>query len=188
LAYTAEQKASAVELIRSHDGVINDAVLLVVRETLNIDASLRTLYNWWTSASASKKMQNLHSAKVSAKKIANPDEQTIDIPDTQEPTAAIDKSLSTKLRKAADKFIDAATEDDRMAGMKSDRLMTAAGIAIDKLLKLEGVPDIVIDVTVSFVEMAQRKGRDPANIIKAAIDQLAQLPDVEMLTSGSGVN
>lgn len=186
MAYTTEQKTSAIELIRSHDGVINDAVLLVVNETLNINASLRTLYNWWTAASASKKMQNLHSAKVSAKEIASPDEQTIAVPDADMP--ALDKSLSTKLRKAADKFIDAATEDDRMAGMKSDRLMTAAGIAIDKLLKLEGVPDIVIDVTVSFVEMAQRKGRDPAKIIEAAIRQLEALPDVEMLTSGSAAN
>lgn len=187
MAYTAEQRQQAVAIVESHDWIINDAVLSLVRVTLNIDVSQRSLYNWCTATKKSGDPAPAHSAKspekVSAKTLAKPANVEIEIA-TESPDAA----LVSELRVAAHKFIARAVEDERMEGMRSDRLMTAAGIAIDKILKLEGIPDFVIAVTINLVEVAQQKGLDPARAIEAMIDQMRKLPDKEMITSGSGVN
>lgn len=177
MAYSEEVKRQAVKLIADHGGKISDELILVIRETLGVSVKTRTLYNWWTSAKTDVQNANLQNAQ---KKMA------VDLPIPSDAAPAIlsaeDSSNATlipKLRRAAHKFIDHATQDTEIKKVNSLKAMTAAGIAIDKLLKLEGVPDIVIDVTISFLEVAKRKGLDPAQAIRTLSDKMAELPDVE---------
>lgn len=203
MAYSADQKQQAISIIESRDGVISDAVLLVVCETLQTNISMRTLYNWWTEyrkqQTASKKRQGTNPAKVPANNPASAKPSAIEIAKVHEQpveeplhTGKVtdDVALKKKLRRAAHTFIDAATQEDRMAGMKSDRLMTAAGIAIDKILKLDGIPDFFIDVTVNIYEKTKRYGLPEEVAEKALRDFEAALDNkfAAMITQGSGVN
>jgi hypothetical protein len=184
MAYSSLDKAQAIEMIRANDGVISDTLILVIRQTLHMDISRRTLFNWWSATSGKPvspgttkvaPMQNTASESALQKKPRpiSPDHQP---EDAGSASAALSTSarLLPKLRDAATKFVDKATEDKRMNDLTSDRLMTAAGIAIDKILKLEGVPDVVVSVTVSLYEKCQRYGLDPEKILRGletAIDE-----------------
>lgn len=176
MAYSSLDKAQAIEIIRTHDGVITDALILLVRQTLHMDISRRTLFNWWNATSPQPApMQNAkpRSAPKKRERVASPDHQA---KDTGSASVALSTSaeLLPKLRTAVNAFIDKATEERRMEGLTSDRLMTAAGIGIDKILKLEGMPDVVVAVTVSLYEKCQRYGLDAEKTLRgleAAIDE-----------------
>lgn len=177
MAYSEEVKHQAVKLIAAHGGKLSDELILVIRETLGVSVKMRTLYNWWTSAKAEVQIATV---QIAEKKTAP------DLPISPAPVSAIvsadessNATLIPKLRRAAHKFIDHAASDDEIKKINSLKAMTAAGIAIDKLLKLEGVPDVVIDVTISFLDVAKRKGLDPEQALRTLTDKMAQLPDVE---------
>ncbi|HJX57498.1 MAG TPA: hypothetical protein VJ325_02135 [Thiobacillus sp.] len=68
------------------------------------------------------------------------------------------------------------------------QLTTSLAIFFDKVRLLEGLPTEVIRVTVELDALAKRKGLSTTDAIIALRDRMDELPDVQMLTEGSGAN
>jgi hypothetical protein len=182
MAYSAEQKAAAVEVIKRYGGLTAEAIA-VARELLGAPTlSISTLHGWLKApvkppkqaaplrTETETKKESETEAKIEAVKVSVND--------------ALDKMFETTARN----YLMQANNPDVIASTKGPQAVVAAATALDKLRLLQGLPTEIVAVIPTLVEVIRRKGYDPAEAIKTMLTQFASLPDAPMVTDIHGAN
>lgn len=172
MAYSESERMLAVEIVRRNDGRIDTSTLSQIQAAVGKPVTAPSIRGWI------KKEKNTPKSLREEKKeiLSEPVEYVIR------------RKLDEKLEDAAHKFVDRATSEGVVDSMGGREAMTAAGIAIDKMQLLRGMPTEIIGVTVELAAMAKRKGLDPHRALQSVLNRMRELPDAPMLTDGSGVN
>ncbi len=175
LRYTDEQKMIAVETVRVSGGVVTDKTLADVRLVLNAPTlSLSTLDAWVKNAHYEPSTNGSDSDSRKREKSA-----LVFDPNA----AAIEQWRQTRIA-----YLKRANEPSAILWTEGKDAVAAAERAQKMEQLLEGLPTEVISVTVDLDALAKRKGLSTADVLKTLRDQMSTLPDVPMVTAGSGAN
>lgn len=77
--------------------------------------------------------------------------------------------LSDMFERVAYQYLDHATKPEVVASASARDAMTAAGIAVDKMRLLRGMPTAIVSLMPGFVEAIKAMGQDPEEVMKRAI-------------------
>ncbi len=150
--YTVAERALALEILARHDGVVTLDVIRDVREVLGApDLPKMTIYRW------------SHNDVTDLKK---------NEPEVKEKAS---RALDELFESVARKYTEHALQDGVVGKANAAQLMTAAGIAVDKMRLLRGMPTEIVHSVVEFVEVARRKNLDPLEIMRRAINKMESI-------------
>lgn len=183
MAYSETEKALAVEIVRRNSGVLDSLTLASIRSAIGPRLTAPTIRGWLKAAGGDTKVENL------------PSPPRENLPEKKGPPSSdpvlvqkVNQVLDQKLEQAAHRFIDHATRPETVAEMSGQQAMTSAGIAIDKMRLLRGLPTEIVAVVPDLIEVIRRKGYDPLQALTTMKAQFAALPDAPMVTEVHGAN
>lgn len=174
MAYTVEQKAVAIAVVRRYDGLVTAAAIDEIRQLLTLpNLTTQTVRNWCkdvqpsTNDDAPKFDQNL--SKKRPKAIV-----------TETEVKAADEALDDLFESTARNYLEHANKADVIKDTKGPQAVTAAAIAFDKMRIGRGLPTEIIGVVSGLMEDAQRKGFDPYKLL-ADLREAVNADDVATL-------
>jgi hypothetical protein len=182
MAYSAEQKAAAVEVIRRYGGLTAEAIT-VARELLGAPTlSISTLHGWLKAPVKPVKTPAAPRIETEAKKESETEARI------QAVKVSVNDALDKLFEATARNYLMRANDPQAIADTKGKDAVIAAATALDKLRLLQGLPTEIIAVIPGLVETIRRKGYDPTEAMKTMLTQFASLPDAPMVTDIHGAN
>ena len=88
-----------------------------------------------------------------------------------QPDAA--QKLDEQLELAAQRFVQHALRQEVVSSMNGQQAMTAAGIAIDKMRLLRGLPTEIVQIMPNLLERIRQSGLDAVVVFQAMYAELA---------------
>lgn len=163
MAYSDTQKAQACDLIRQNNGVIDEIMLDVLRDTLDLPKLPKmTAWRWWQ-----------HYKQMADTPTVEPDVTDKNNANVTGVTGIVTAfKLDEKLELAAHKFINHALRDELLMWTSSKDAITAAAIAIDKMRLLRDLPTEIVGITGEFYAAAQRHNFNPVEIMRNLINEI----------------
>lgn len=162
MEYTTLDKAMAVEIVARNNGVLDTITLAAIREALGQpDLKHQTVRYWLKTRPAPSLTPNILSEEKN--EAAEQHRQAVEV------TQKVQQALDVKLEQAAHAFVDHATRKDTIGDMSGQQAMTAAGIAIDKMRILRGLPTEIVAVLPGLVNALQDNGIDATEFFKMAL-------------------
>lgn len=155
--YTDEQKALALELVARNAGVLDvltmDAIRVALEAPILPDQTVRL---WMRSYQALRSRSESRVKLTDKKVIDSPRSITVERDEEQ---SAIQEAASDKLdamfERAARMMVAKATEPAKINDMNGQQLMTAAGIAVDKMRLLRDMPTEIIQMSPILIQINQ---------------------------------
>jgi hypothetical protein len=164
MAYSDAQKVTACEIVRLNNGVIDDAIIALIRVTLDAPKLPKmTIWRWWKHYES---MANVTG--VTEKEAPNV------TPDTF-PQIADDRPLDVKLEQAAHKFVNHAMRGDLLMWSSSKDAMLAAAIAIDKMRLLRDLPTEIVRILPVITRISDKlteRGLNASDVFELMFQEL----------------
>lgn len=163
MAYSAEQKAMAVAIIRRYGGMTRDALVLV-RETLDAPGlSKSTLHGWLPP-------------NVEPNRTAEPDPNRIQKKETGAPVppemqAKAEQTLDSMFEATARRYLQHALTDGVLEAVKGKDAVIAAATATDKMRLLRGLPTEIIELLPGLVSALEAAGMNPVTTFERMIQK-----------------
>jgi transcriptional regulator with XRE-family HTH domain len=140
--YTDEERASAVVMLQSQGYPDKPGALRKVADYMGLNP--RTLSRWFNGE---------HNPP--------PDNLVMD--------KKID--LADKFERAAYVFVDHALKPDVIEDMTGQQAMTSAGIAVDKMRLLRGLPTEIVQILPEVVAAIESMGQSPSEVFNRIIER-----------------
>lgn len=168
MGYSDGLKAIAVEIVHRNNGVIDVATLEAVRIALDApNLPKMTIYRWVQSHEDNKNNLESLSVVTAKKQVARIAAQQA-IEQAQE---ALDKMCED----AARRFIEHATKKSVIERATASQAMTSAGIAIDKMRLLRGLPTEIIGILPDLVQAISNAGLKPSDVFQEMLNSLREV-------------
>lgn len=140
--YTDEERASAVVMLQSQGYPDKPGALSTVARYLSIPTS--TLAGWYTG------INNPPPSELVEQKKAD---------------------LAQLFEQAAYKMVAHATKDTVIEDMTGQQAMTSAGIAVDKMRLLRGLPTEIVQILPEVVAAIESMGQSPSEVFNRIIER-----------------
>lgn len=167
MAYTVEQKAKAIAIVRQHDGQVTAEALDYIRGIRGLkNVNKVTVLRWLKDAPPIENATETNTENVSnvtAKKRAV----------TQADISQAEQALDEIFEKVARRYLSHALEGDVVADTKGKDAIIAAATATDKMRLLRNLPTEIVGILPGLIEKLQRAGQDPVQVfmrMEAALD------------------
>lgn len=159
MAYTVEQKAVAIAVVRRYDNLVTAAAIDEIRQLLTLpNLTTQTVRNWVKEVQPTQNDDTSNLAQIlPQKKSKNPV--------TEKDVEAANEALDDVFERTARVYLEHANKPDVIKDTKGPQAVTAAAIAFDKMRIGRGLPTEIIGVVTGLVEDAQRKGFDPYKLL-----------------------
>ena len=160
--YTDEQKALALELVARNDGVLDVVTMDAIRAALETPSLPDQTVRLWMRSYQALQSRSESRVKLTEKKVVDSASAITVFNDTafrDEDRQAVQGEVSTKLdamfERAARMMVAKATEPEKINDMNGQQLMTAAGIAVDKMRLLRDMPTEIIQMSPILIQINQ---------------------------------
>lgn len=180
--YSDTEKMVARHIVSAAGGVVTEDLLKQVQVALNI----KTLA-WDTLARWVKEPVETTPTPTNTTESRDQQEKTVEVPQLDYQKAATREIVEATFRRYA-------ARANNHTAVETTEAKDAAKVMADmlKLMQLlDGMPTEIVGMIpdlVEFSKLAQRKGYSIQDVIRANSQTLSELPDIEMITAGSGVN
>lgn len=168
--YTEEQRAIALEIVKRHDGILTAGAMDAIRLALNTpDLPDQTVRLWMKSLN---KLQS--RVKLTAEKNLTT-ESKLRVEISENVQRDVSQKLDALLERAAHALVEHATQDKTIARSNVQQAMTAAGIAIDKMQLLRGLPTEIVKtlpLITDVFNLLQGNGVNPVTFFQEVRAQL----------------
>lgn len=172
MQYTEAQKAMAIEIVRRNNGVLDVATLSAIRDALQTPKLPKMTIYRWLEACDRESQPGASPKKATTRKPPSVRAET-------QSQAAV--TLDVILERAARRFIKHAMKQEVVADASAREAMTAAGIAIDKMRLLRGLPTEILGILPDVI--AAFGGAERAS---AAFQELIEMKRAEMEAANAG--
>lgn len=149
MGYSEAQRAMALEIVARNGGEITAVALDEIRSATGAPNLPKSTVWRWLQRDATDK------------KAASP-----------EARAQAAKALDVMLEEAARRFVNHAVKDAVLNEASTREAMTAAGIAIDKMRLLRGLPTEIISILPALIQKIEEKGLRASDVFQAMMEQL----------------
>lgn len=161
MAYTVDEKAMGIAIMRRFGGMTTEAIR-EIEAALGRKPSKSTLSAW------------LHIA-IEANRTEPPAEpnRTEKKGISQEALDNAEIALDAKFENVARRYLDRALDPDAIAETKGKDAIIAAATATDKMRLLRNLPTEIVGILPGLIEKLQRAGKDPLDVfqrMEAALD------------------
>jgi len=160
--YTDEQKALALELVARNAGVLDVVTMDAIRAALETPSLPDQTVRLWMRSYQALQSRSESRVKLTEKKVVDSASAITVFNDTafrDEDRQAVQGEVSTKLdamfERAARMMVAKATEPEKINDMNGQQLMTAAGIAVDKMRLLRDMPTEIIQMSPILIQINQ---------------------------------
>lgn len=160
--YTDEQKALALELVARNAGVLDVVTMDAIRAALETPSLPDQTVRLWMRSYQALQSRSESRVKLTEKKVVDSASAITVFNDTafrDEDRQAVQSEASTKLdamfERAARMMVAKATEPEKINDMNGQQLMTAAGIAVDKMRLLRDLPTEIIQMSPILIQINQ---------------------------------
>lgn len=176
--YTEAQRAMAVEIVRRNDGVLSAGTLTAIRAAIEAPSLSKQLVYYWMKADSSPASESKPNAQSNPVKTPRrlPGKKRVDperARNRQEAQSKAAEALDVILEAAARRFVDHAMNQRILQEASTREAMTAAGIAIDKMRLLRGLPTEIIGILPALIQKIEEKGLKASDVFQAMMEQLA---------------
>jgi hypothetical protein len=158
--YTQEEKAVAVEIVDRH-GELNKAALDDARAALDAPTLAKSTLHSWLEPKAGKPVPANQAQYQSRPTVEDRDQASV--------------ALSDAFEALAFRLVEKASQDSVIADMKGKDMVIAAGVAVDKMRLLRGLPTEIVEVLPRikvFFERVRVAGHDPVQVMERIIARL----------------
>lgn len=166
--YTEDQKVSAVRIVERFGGYTDDAKA-ALRALLDEVPSGSTLHGWRSRFGAKPESESKSESvkKTEPRPLLITPAQRVMIEQSTE------EALDMMLERAARMFVQKSTTAEAMEGMNSREFMTAAGISIDKMRVIRGLPtEIVMQIT-TLIDVCAKRNVSPVELLRSLAEEVA---------------
>ena len=166
MAYSAEQKAMAIAIIKRHGGMTNQAVALV-REALSAPGlSKSTLHGWLPSDFEPNRTSR--TEPVEPNRTAKKETGAVVTPEVQ---ALAEVALDDLFENVARTYIQHSLKDDVLKEVKGKEAVIAAATAVDKMRLLRDLPTEIVTIIPELMHALNAAGLRPYDTIRQMIQK-----------------
>lgn len=175
MRYTDEQKALALSMLERHGGLSNAGVQ-AARDLLESPGLSKSTLNKWRRLHAQAllvKPGNKDAAPAPAQALARTDAHKVAIEAAQRQRQA-DAELDNMFMEIARRYAEHATDPDTVAATKGKDAVTAAAIAIDKVLllrRVSGVPAEILAILPDVLAAIETMGQQPVEFFRRIVSR-----------------
>jgi transposase-like protein len=167
MAYSAEEKASAIAIVRRCGGQTDEA-MRAIAAALGRTVSKSTVHDWLkTAADSEPKRTRSESAEPNVKKANRPEKQPV----TEALIAQADEALDGVFEHVAQTYLHHALKPEVLADVKGKDAVMAAAIATDKMRLLRGLPTEIVQILPGLVQTLTDAGFNPAEVFLAMMNE-----------------
>ncbi|KAB2865836.1 MAG: hypothetical protein K8L91_07885 [Anaerolineae bacterium] len=163
MGYSVDEKAKGIAIMRQFGGMTVEAIR-EIEAALGRKPSKSTLSAWLNLA--------IEPSDRTEPNMPNRSERIKKAMVTEGDIQAAQAELAEKFRLAAHKYLDHALKENVVEDTKGPQAITASAVAVDKMRLLQGLPTEILEVIPSFMQKAQRAGKDPLQILIRAMEVL----------------
>lgn len=177
MRYTDEQKALALSMLERHGGLSNAGVQ-AARDLLESPGLSKSTLNKWRRLHAQALLAkpggaNKDAAPAPALALARTDAHKVAIEAAQRQRQA-DAELDNMFMEIARRYAEHATDPDTVAATKGKDAVTAAAIAIDKVLllrRVSGVPAEILAILPDVLAAIETMGQQPVEFFRRIVSR-----------------
>lgn len=158
MAYTIEEKATAIAIVQRFGGMTQEA-LESINDALGRKVSTYTVHSW------------LSKTKTETKKPKNQNQKKETAP-TAEMIHEADLALDDVFEGVARKYLTHASKDSVVLDTKGKDAVIAAATAVDKMRLLRGLPTEIVQVLPILVSALENAGLSAAEVFNAMLTRL----------------
>ncbi len=157
MAYTLEQKAVAIAVVRRHDGLVTTEAIDEIRRLLTLpNLTTQTVRNWLKDVQVNPDADAQNFAQILPKKKS--------APVTESHVEAANEALDEMYERAARKYLTHALKDDVVADTKGPQAIVAAATATDKMRLLRNLPTEIVGILPGLIDKLNRAGYDALDV------------------------
>jgi hypothetical protein len=179
MPYNHGQIAFALEIAKRSNNELTSRTMEDIRAALDAPKLPRsTVWRWLKGLTEAphdpqpKKPSSKSPVSASARQPQKREKKRSDAAEllALQPEAA--QKLDEQLELAAQRFVQHALRQEVVSSMNGQQAMTAAGIAIDKMRLLRGLPTEIVQIMPNLLERIRQRGLDAVGVFQAMYAEL----------------
>jgi hypothetical protein len=174
-AYSDFDKALAVEIVHRNGGVLSSDALAEIRAALSAPDLKQQTVRYWIKNFSPSTATGETPKSTAPNQSASQNDQSALIQKNDDVVTSVrqrfSEALDVKLERAAHMLVDHAVTPRNMQGLDSQKAMTAAAIAIDKMRLLRNLPTEIVEILPVVMTELERAGVDPVQAFQALLNK-----------------